>query len=349
MEQSIQGHCERRAVPRPGAAPWPRHDRRLPEAPRLVTRGLPEPAAERRRLRAGLLGPEARIDPKYFYDSRGCALFSAICGLPEYYLTRTEAAIFDRYRDDIARHLPAHGQWIDLGCGDGAKSVPWLAAAGARRFIGVDIARESLVGAIATMADRFARLDCLGVITDLSQPLALDDLIADHPGWPPVFFYPGSSLGNFTAAEGLALLQSIRRHLGNDGALLIGIDLIKEPALLEAAYDDAQGITAAFNRNVLRVANRLLDADFVPERFDHLARFNAAEGRMEMHLRARQAHGVRIDGSRRAFAAGETILTEYSHKYTPAGFAHLLERAGFGERHAWTDARGWFAVFVARP
>ncbi len=217
-----------------------------------------------------------------------------------------------------------------------------------RRYVGVDIARPCLDATVAAMMRSFAAVECLGVTTDLAEPLQLHDLLAESPH-PPVFFYPGSSLGNFTADRALELLRMIRSHLEHDGRLLVGIDLVKDRARLEAAYDDARGITAAFNRNVLRVVNRLLGADFAVDGFAHRATYNRAAGRIEMRLVAHRDQTVRIAGQRRRFVAGETILTEYSHKYTIEGFAALLAAAGFAQRRWWTDQRGWFAVFLAGP
>ncbi|MBI4754679.1 MAG: L-histidine N(alpha)-methyltransferase [Betaproteobacteria bacterium] len=315
--------------------------------PRIVVHRLPDGVEDLARLKAGVVERASRIEPKFFYDEQGCALFGAIRVLPEYYLTRVEAGVFEHYRDDMARCLPSRAQWIDLGCGDGLKSRPWIRATGACRFIGVDIARASLATALADMAREFPALECLGVVTDLAEPLELQCFLAERPARPPVFFYPGSSLGNFTTRGALALLKAVRDHVGADGALLVGVDLVKDVPLLEAAYDDALGVTAAFNRNVLRVVNRLLDADFDPGRFAHRASWNARESRIEMRLEATQPQRVRIDGLVREYGHGESILTEYSHKYTVAGFLDLLAAAGFSRQRVWTDERGWFGVFLA--
>lgn len=317
--------------------------------PRFIVQAIEDDKAQRAQLKAGLLGTPAWIAPKFFYDPQGCALFDAICMLDEYYPTRTEQKIFDRHRTAIARHLPEGAQWIDLGCGDCAKSRPWLAAVAARRFVGVDIAQQWLRAALMRLSNELPALDCLGVVADFNAPLALQQVIAQAPDAAPVFFYPGSSIGNFSVTEALRLLTSIRAHLGDDGRLLIGVDLVKDVKVMQAAYDDALGVTAAFNRNVLRVANRLLDAEFVPSAFDHLALFNADESRIEMHLQARQTQTVRIGDTLRPFAAGETILTECSYKYTHDSFGALLNQAGFGEHHFWTDERQGFGVFVAAP
>ena len=327
-----------------------RHGRHEAEGPtRLVKHFVPAEADELLSLQAGLLAPEARIASKYFYDTTGCALFADICRLPEYYLTRTEAAIFTSQRRHIARHLPSGCQWLDLGCGDGRKSHPWLEETAARRFIGVDAAQDSLVQAVEDTARAFSDIECLGVVTDLSLPLQLQPILAECATWPAVFFYPGSSLGNFSSDGAVSLLTSIREHLDHRGALLIGLDLLKDEQYLEAAYDDRNGVTAAFNRNILNVVNRIADADFEPERFEHRAIVNRDAGRVEMRLHAREAMHVRIGRRTRQFACGESILTEYSHKYSVDGVFTMLDDAGFGRHHVWTDEHGWFGVFLAQP
>lgn len=300
-------------------------------------------------IRCGLLAPEASINPKYFYDSEGCALFGAICTTQEYYLTRTEAAIFARHGAEIRGSLPESIQWIDLGCGDGGKSPMWLEATAARRFIGVDIAQDWLLEAVRKIAARFPGVDCVGVATDFADALSLQDIVGERPELDPVFFYPGSSLGNFSHAGALRFLASIRDHLDGGGSLLVGVDLVKDVQILERAYNDAQGLTAAFNRNVLRVANRLLGADFDPERFEHLAEFNHRENRIEMRLRSSVSQRVWLGTKTRIFAEGSCILTEHCHKYSLHGFADLLARAGFSQNRVWTDPDGAFAVFLGIP
>ena len=317
------------------------------EGYRILNRAQAGEAEEMRQLKNGLLAGNARIDSKYFYDATGCALFNAICTQPEYYLTRTEAKFFAEHRAEIQWHLPIGAQWIDLGCGDGLKSQPWIAALRARRYLGIDIASEALEKALGRMKALFPTVECTGVLCDFSRSLVLDDVIGERPDLTPVLFYPGSSLGNFTASQAFALLTSFRENLAPHGLLLIGVDLVKDARLLEAAYDDAQGVTAAFNRNVLRVVNRLLDADFDPKKFEHCAHFNRRAARMEMRLRATVEHRVRIGRDARKFREGESILTEYSHKYTIDGFGELLSKAGFARPRVWTDEAGWFGVFLA--
>lgn len=307
-------------------------------------------------LLAGLIARPAYSHPKFFYDAQGCALFDAICQLEEYYPTRTEAAIFARHRSEIARLLPRGAQWIDLGAGDGAKARDWLPAVMARRYIGVDIADAWLQPAVARVAEANPRVEAIGVVADLTAPLALHTLLAERADWAPVFFYPGSSIGNFTPPQALQLLRAIRGHLDLDGfgrgRLLIGVDLVKDHVRLEAAYDDALGVTAAFNLNVLRVANRVLGADFDPRGFAHGAHFNADESRIEMHLRARWTQTVNFElptAAWRVYEAGETIFTECSYKYTREDFAALLAQAGFHQHQFWTDAGANFGVFLAAP
>ena len=344
--------------------PNPEARRNAPDADiRVVVQARPDDAADIAALRAGLLASPASSSPKFFYDVQGSALFSAICALDEYYPTRTEAAIFARDRGDIAAALPQPAQWIDLGCGDCAKSRDWLPVVQPSRFIGVDIADAWLRTSLAALASEFphagrsgSAIEFVGAVTDFTRPFDLHDLLAERPDSAPVFFYPGSSIGNFAPADAREFLIAIREHIAahpaGDGCLLIGVDLVKDVAILEAAYDDAIGVTAAFNRNVLRVANRLLEADFDPARFAHRAVFNAAASRIEMHLVARHAHDVRIGADIRHFQSGEIIVTEYSYKYTPEAFASLLVSAGFSTtpvQRMWTDQRGWFGVFLAEP
>ncbi|MGY8811196.1 MAG: L-histidine N(alpha)-methyltransferase [Pseudomonadales bacterium] len=320
------------------------------DLPRLQT-ALRLPAQdERQKLLHGLLQPQARIDSKYFYDDRGCDLFTAICLLDEYYPTRTEAQIFNQHRDAIAAQLPANMQWIDLGCGDCNKTQSWLPAISPARVVGVDIAGEFLQSSLAEVALQHPQLECVGVVTDFTQHLDLDELLAERPGAPPVFFYPGSSIGNFEPRAAIRFLRRIRAHCGPDGRLLIGADLIKPRDVLEAAYDDASGVTAEFNLNVLNVVNRELDADFEPTNFRHFAHFDEAHRRVEMHLVSTRSHSVDLGGhANRQFGAEEHILTEYSHKYSLNEFRALLAASGLRCSQYWTDPQDWFGVFLAEP
>lgn len=320
------------------------------DLPRLQT-ALRLPAQdERQQLLHGLLQPNAHIDSKYFYDDRGCELFTAICRLDEYYPTRTEAQIFTEHRAAIAEQLPANMQWIDLGCGDCSKTQKWLSAITPARVIGVDIAGEFLQSSLAKVAEKHSQLECVGVVTDFTQHLDMHDLLAERPTSAPVFFYPGSSIGNFEPRAAIRFLRRIRAHCGEHGRLLIGADLLKPRKVLEAAYDDASGVTAEFNLNVLKVVNHELDADFEPQHFRHFAHFNEAHRRIEMHLVSRHSHSVDLGGhASRRFGADEHILTEYSHKYSLDEFRALLAASGFRCSQYWTDPQDWFGVFLAEP
>jgi dimethylhistidine N-methyltransferase len=316
------------------------------DSPPIVDRLRPDETAERAQLAAGLRAAQASIAPRWLYDALGCALFGAICELPEYYLTRTERAIVDAHRDDMAREIGRGRQWIDLGAGDCSKGEAWIPCVAPSRYLAVDVARVAIEPALARIARRHPALDVAGVLTDFARRL---DLEADLDGRAALFFYPGSSIGNFAPAEALAFLQAIRGHCARrpGSGLLIGVDLRKPRATLEAAYDDALGVTAAFNRNVLLHVNRILGTGFDPSAFAHLARYDEGEGRIEMYLVATRDVVVRLDGDARPFAAGERIHTENSYKYAPGQFEALLARAGFGRIRCWRDAGDAFAVFYA--
>jgi dimethylhistidine N-methyltransferase len=325
------------------AAPAPRT---LDPDELLVDRRAHDDAGERRALVAGLRATPASIPPKYFYDARGSALFAAICELPEYYPTRTEAAIFERYRKEIVAAAGVARQLVDLGAGDCGKGAAWLPFLKPRRYVAVDIAREPLGETLAVLARAHPDIEFRGVLTDFTRGL---DLGRDVDDGPRTFFYPGSSIGNFTPAEAARFLHAIRRHCTADGAsgLLIGVDTKKDAARLDAAYDDSAGVTAAFNRNVLAHVNRVLGTRFVPDAFAHVACYDAARSRVEMHLEARTDQTVTIDGALRTFATGERIHTENSYKYAPQEFVAMLELAGFARVRCWQDDAGDFAVYYA--
>jgi dimethylhistidine N-methyltransferase len=311
---------------------------------RLIGPWRPQTRSERGELIEGLLADPAVIPPKYFYDTLGCALFEAICELPEYYLTRTERAIFAAHRETIAAVVGQHRQFVDLGAGDCRKGESWLAALQPRRFIAVDIAPAAIEPALSRLAAAHPEIEFTGVITDFSRTL---DLGADLDAGPVTFFYPGSSIGNFAPDDALELLAQVRRLCGRRGGLLIGVDAPKDEARLAAAYDDSLGVTAAFNRNVLNHVNALLGTEFDPAAFAHVAFYDTAASRVEMHLEARRAQAVAIGGRERVFAPGERIHTENSYKYTPEQFAAVLRRAGFSDVAVWQDEAGDFAVYYA--
>jgi dimethylhistidine N-methyltransferase len=303
-----------------------------------------DPTAE---AAAGLLRPQAAVPPKFFYDAQGSRLFDAITELAEYYPTRTEAAIFAAHGPAIAeavRDLTGPEPVIvDLGAGSCAKGAALFPLLAPRRYVAVDISADYLAGALGQLQREHPALELVGLGLDFSSRL---ELPAEVTGPRALVFYPGSSIGNFDPPGALALLRQARAVAGR-GALLIGVDLVKPVAVLEAAYDDALGVTAAFNLNLLRHLNRLLGADFDVRQWRHVARFDREASRIEMHLEARQPLVVRWPGAARAFAAGARIHTENSYKWTVEGFAALLREAGFAAPRHWSDERGWFALFVA--
>lgn len=307
-------------------------------------------ASLRQELAAGLLQTNARIAPKFFYDGLGSRLFEAITELPEYYPTRTEATIFIEHMPAIGQALGKDFTLIDLGCGNCAKAGRLFHAGTLpARYVAVDISVDFLRESLQHLKRELPEIEMIGVGADFTHELQLPD---DLPLERRMFFYPGSSIGNFSPTEAGRFLRQLTSRMDASGGLLIGIDLIKDDALLSAAYDDELGVTAAFNRNLLRHVNARLNADFSIGDWKHVAFFNAAEARVEMHLEARRA----VDASwpddtghcRRHFAAEERIHTENSYKYSPDSFRRLLREAGFSDIRMWTDPRGWFALFFAR-
>jgi dimethylhistidine N-methyltransferase len=314
----------------------------LPIPPARAASASPATIAE---ISAGLLNRHAHVSPKYLYDALGSKLFEAICELPEYYPTRTEAGIFAQHGAQIARATGAGATLIDLGAGNCAKAAGLFPVLQPRQYVALDISYAFLRESLDRLQQRFPHIEMTGLGQDFSGKLDLPATV--HPD-RRLFFYPGSSIGNFSPDQARAFLQRLRAACGDDGALLIGVDLIKDPSVLNAAYDDDLGVTAAFNLNLLRHLNLLLGADFDVRQWRHRGFFNAAAGRIEMHLEARADLDVTWQSERRSFARGERIHTENSYKYTQAGFIGLLEQSGFTLAHAWSDPAGWFAVIHAR-
>jgi len=315
-------------------------------SPRFIE--CPQPAlAPVTEAAAGLAARPARIPPKFFYDALGSRLFDAITELPEYYPTRSEAAIFAARRADIAAATQAavgtDMTLIDLGAGNCCKAESLFDAFAPARYVAVDISVQYLRDTLQRLQQRHPRLETIGVGLDFSAQLALP---AELLGKPALLFYPGSSIGNFAPADALRLLREARAAAAG-GALLIGVDLVKPVDVLQAAYDDALGVTAAFNLNLLRHLNRLLGADFDVRDWRHVAFFDPRASRIEMHLEARRALSVRWRGGERRFAAGERMHTEDSYKWRRGDFEALLREAGFRDLRAWTDEAGWFAVMLA--
>ncbi len=301
---------------------------------------------ERGQVVERLAGSPAGVAPRYFYDELGCALYAAICRLPEYYPTRTEAAIFHEHRTEMAATAGRGRQLVDLGAGDCVKARWWIPFLDPVRYVAVDIAAAEMERALARMSSDFAGVEMLGVVTDFARGLPLEEVLGARAA---TFFYPGSSIGNFTPGEALAFLRSIHTHCARrpGSGLLIGVDGKKERTVLEAAYDDALGVTAAFNRNVLLHLNRRFGFDFDPEGYEHRALYNESDGRIEMHLESRREQAVRLGDRTRRFAQGERIHTENSYKYAPAEFEALLRGAGFSALRRWSSAGDGYSVIYA--
>ena len=295
-------------------------------------------------LAQGLMQRQAQISPKFLYDARGCALFEQITELPEYYPTRTEAAIMARYDLQIAQAMAGCRVLIELGAGNCEKVRRLCRSVGPQQFLGVDIAVEFLQAAVARLEQDFPRLRASAVAADFTGDWHLPSGV---PQTRRELFYPGSSIGNFDTRQALHMLRHMHSLLGGDGGLLIGIDLPKPVPVLIAAYDDEQGVTAEFNLNVLNHVNRLLGSDFNLQDWAHEARFDSRTSRIEMHLRARRPVMVCWPQGLRYFAQGETIHTENSYKYPLSDFLSMLACAGFAEPRVWTDEQQWFAVIHA--
>ncbi|MFY9315869.1 MAG: L-histidine N(alpha)-methyltransferase [Burkholderiales bacterium] len=294
---------------------------------------------------AGLSLPQKSIPPKYFYDASGSRLFAAICRLKEYYPTRCELALTRAHLGEIARFAAARSSsrvvLIEYGSGASVKSRLLIGALKPSAYVPVDISADALRSAAAGLRRRFPRLDIFPVHGDFSRPLEVP--MARGRGRRVVYF-PGSTIGNLAPEEAQAFLRMTRGQVGPRGAMLVGVDLKKDAGVLHAAYNDAKGVTAAFNLNLLARINRELGGNFRLRRFAHYAFYDPARGRIEMHLVSRAAQTVAIGDYRFAFEKGESIHTENSYKYSVEEFRRLARRAGFRSDQVWQDARGRFAL-----
>lgn len=313
--------------------------------PEFVQQYHEDSGALRAEIVAGLTRHPASISPKFFYDVLGSRLFEAITDLPEYYPTRTEASIFATSAPAIAARAGSGCVLIDLGAGNCEKAARLFPSLQPAQYVALDISVEFLRGTLTGLQQQNPHIPMLGLGADLCGPL---DLPSGVRRGRRLFFYPGSSIGNFAPIEALALLQRLRAAAGRGDGVLIGVDLFKDSATLVSAYDDALGVTAAFNRNVLRNLNRIVGSDFALDDWRHAASFDARSSCVQMHLEATRDVTVRWADGERRFAAGEQIHTEDSYKYRPEDFSILLESAGFTDPVCWTDPNGWFAVFHAR-
>lgn len=310
-----------------------------------TTQAMPAGSTDRDSILYQLAARPSSLPPKLFYDRLGSTLFTAICELPEYYPTRTEAAIFRTAGNRIASQLSAGFRMIDLGAGDCRKAASLFADLRPATYVAVDISGEFLDNAVSALTREYAGIDMQALVRDFTRPWTIpDEWLAD----PLLYFYPGSSLGNFSPPAAHEFLLQLPRSRTGDTALLLGLDLVKPIEILEVAYDDPLGVTAAFNRNLLLHANRLLGTDFVLGDWAHRAWFNELDSRIEMHLSALRGLTVNWPGGSRRFAAGETIHTENSYKYRPGDIAPLLRAGGFELEQSYQDERGWFSVVLAR-
>jgi dimethylhistidine N-methyltransferase len=287
------------------------------------------------------------IPCQFLYDARGSALFEEICRLPEYYPTRTEIAILEENAAEIAAEMGPHCRLIELGSGGSHKARTLLAALDRpAAYVPVDISREHLRQAAARVAADFPLLPVVAVSADYTQIFRLPPL--PGPSGKRVGFFPGSTIGNFEPAAAERFLANCARILGPGGEMIIGVDLKKDPRVLDAAYNDAAGVTAAFNLNLLARINRELDGDLELDRFAHLAFYNGSEGRIEIYIESVYDQTARIAGQRFHFAASELIHTEYSYKYSLPEFRALAARSGFRPADVWTDPGDLFSVHYFR-
>ena len=295
---------------------------------------------------AGLSQPQKRISSKYFYDERGSKLFEQITELPEYYPTRTEMELLQTHAAEFAELIGPHASLVEFGSGSSTKVRILLDALVApAAYVPIDISRDHLIESAKGLADAYPDLMVVPVAADYTQPLELPEIPNEVVR---IGFFPGSTIGNFSYAEAVEFLHTAATELGADNGLLIGVDLKKDPAILHAAYNDAAGITAQFNLNILRHLNRELGADFDLDGFAHDARWRPKEGRIEMHLVSTRDQTARVDGHEFKFAEGESIHTEDSHKYTIDEFHALAAEAGWRAYRHWTDADDLFSIHYLR-
>jgi len=291
----------------------------------------------------GLTATRKWLSPKYFYDRQGSALFDEICELPEYYPTRTEMGIMQEFGPAIASAMGPGSVVVEFGSGSSAKvRLLFDMLTEPRAYVPIDISKDHLKSAADGLADDFPNLEVMAICADFTGSLDLN--IRQLIDGRLVGFFPGSTIGNFSSPEAKDFLQNTAALLGTGGGLLIGVDLHKDTGILEAAYNDAKGVTAAFNLNILSHINRELDANFDLKRFRHRAFYNPDKGRVEMHLVSTHDQDVRVAETMVPFAKGETIHTENSYKYSLDGFKDMARSAGYSPRQCWTDENRLFSV-----
>jgi len=297
----------------------------------------------------GLGRPQKTLSPKYFYDEAGSRLFEAITQLPEYYLTDTELGIMHAHVGEMAALCGEHASLIEFGAGSSLKTRLLLRhLRNLAAYVPVDISEEHLLANQRSIQADFPEVEVIPVVADFTRPFQLPD-----PETTPlrnIVYFPGSTIGNFEEDDAVSFLEVMHEEAGDGGALLIGVDLQKDPAVIEAAYNDDAGVTAAFNLNILEHLNREFATNFDVDAFSHRAGYDRRAGRIVMELVSLKPQSVRAGDTIIEFDAGETIITEYSHKYTLDGFAALARRAGFTVDRVWTDPDRWFSVqYCTRP
>ena len=293
-------------------------------------------------LRAALSQPNKHISPKYFYDAKGSSLFDQICELPEYYPTRTELSILKAHAADMAQHMGAHAELIELGAGSLSKVRYLLREMDSpTSFLPMDISGEHLNAAAQDLSLEFPQLKVNPIVADYTQHWRLPSPAAGTKR--RIAFFPGSTLGNFSPTEAEAFFANCVAHLP-EGALLLGVDLLKEPRLIHQAYNDAQGVTAAFNLNLLARANRELNTNFVLEQFSHWAFYNAPLHRIEMHLVSLKKQEVKMGDHLFTLEEGETLHTENSYKFSIDGIQKMARSQGLETGPVWTDPQRWFGL-----
>lgn len=296
----------------------------------------------------GLTLRPKRTPPKYFYDRTGSLLFEAICALPEYYLTRAELAIMAARAGDIASQVPGRVRLVEPGAGSGTKTRLLLRALRSARcveYVPVDLCREHLADTAVQLRSELPWLSVTPICADFVDDIPLK---AAEGEARTVVYFPGSTLGNFEPADAERLLARFRRLAGADGAVILGVDLKKDPAMMHAAYNDAAGVTAAFNKNLLVRINRELGGDFDPVTFEHYAFYDPSVGRIEMHLVSTKRQNVYVAGRLFRFEEGESIRTECSYKYDLPSVSRLAIAAGLELVDAWVDDARLFAVLLLR-
>jgi len=321
----------------------------------LIEHTLPEEARARfaQDVRSGLTATPKYLPCRYFYDDEGCRLFQAICELPEYYLTRTELAILRAHVEAILRSLPPAVVLVELGSGDARKTRVLIEALTRRQgsllYVPIDISRTALVESARALLRAYPDLTVVAVAAEYDDGLPyVPEVVGDRP---KLLLWLGSSIGNFDPPDAVAFLRRVRQVMTPEDAFLVGMDLHKDRAVLEPAYDDAQGVTARFNRNLLARINRELGGHFDVAAFRHRALYNEADRRIEMYLVSERDQQVAVDalGLTVTFAAGEAVHTENSYKYTFQDIESITGAAGFRRAGQWLDERRYFSVNLLRP